>query len=109
MIGKVWAWWKAHWQWVLFPVGLGSLLIAYLVGRSSHGRISQGLLDLSPNGLPEVDRVLHALKRRDQKLAELSEEHKEKLADLSEEQQDELRQLREQPLTEVVAWFDKLR
>ena len=105
-VKKAWDWLKRHWQWVVFPVGLGALLLSILVGASR--RKTPPTADLAPAGEEAVEAILAATETRDQKLAELEEAHRERLVELSKDQRKELQELREKELEEVVAWFDKL-
>lgn len=107
-LSKTWTWFKKYWKWIVFPVGLVSLVISAIAG-------AKVLYDVDPNKdkLDEADEhfrraVEEANTARDQKLLELAEEHQERLDDLSDSQERELESLTEKPIEEVVAWFDGL-
>jgi hypothetical protein len=105
---KVWPWLKRNWKWVIFPIGLLSLLLGVQVVASSLRDFAE-----PPEGLDEKAReALRKLRTQelehDRKVAELEQEHKERLQELSDDQQSELEELQDKPIKEIVSWFDNL-
>lgn len=99
---NVWQWIKKYWKWIIFPIGLASLAIAFFAGKSQAGP------QQSDHSQDAIKDVIDSTEQRDQQLEQLKEEHKERLADLSDDQQQELEELQNKPTEEVVAWFSRL-
>jgi len=108
MWSKVWVWIKKYWKWLLFPVGITSVVLAYLAG-TTRTSTKPAPPDLGQAGEDALDDVEEANRVRDEQLEELRIEHHLRLRDLTEEQAKELRDLQEKPVEDVVAWFNKMR
>lgn len=104
---KIWGWVKKYWKWVLFPIGIISVLIAYFVGKSKQPVVTQSP-DLGDAGNDAIDAAEAAVRERDRKLEELRLKNAERLQQLSADQTKELEELKSKPIEEVVAWFDRL-
>lgn len=108
MWGKVWSWLKKYWKWLLFPIGLAGLVVAFFAGKACDPP-EPTPPDLGEAGEDALDDVEEANRLRDERLEELRAEHHERLKDLTEDQAEELKELRERPVDDVVAWFNRLR
>lgn len=108
-MGKVWAWLKKYWKWLLFPIGIIGALVAFAAGRS--GRPTRPATPV-PNLDPPID-ALHetqeADRRRDEQLHKLEAEHQTRLEQLTDDQRKELEALKTAPIEEVTAWFNSLQ
>lgn len=103
-----WNWIKRNWKWILFPVGLVSLLVSALVGAKAFHDANPDREDLDTIDEDLERAAEEAMRERDKKLVELAEKHKSRLDTLSSEQERELEELTERPIDEVVMWFDQL-
>jgi hypothetical protein len=108
MWGKVWAWLKKYWKWLLFPIGLTGLVVAFFAGKACDPQ-DPDPPDVGEAGEDALDDVEEANRLRDAALEELRAAHHERLKDLTEEQAAELKELQDQPVENVVAWFNRLR
>jgi hypothetical protein len=94
---------------VLFPVGLGGLVLGVLPTLLSwfHTRPRKSTT-LPVKTREALDRLKSADRERDRRLIELEAQHRARLQALSVKEQEELEQLRGAPLEDVVRWFDSL-
>jgi hypothetical protein len=94
---KAWAWFKTNWYWVVVPVGV----VLYLLRRRSESVVAPELIgasEVSKQATEEAERkASEALIERDQKLAQLQQEHAETIKELNEEQQAKAETLKEDP------------
>lgn len=107
LLNRIWSFLRKYWKWILFPVGVLSLIATVLSSRSALPiGVDENILIGIEND--KNAKLKEAAAERDVKLKQLAEEHKERLDTLSEQQEEELQSLTEKPIEEVVAWFDKL-
>ena len=107
LLSRIWSFLRKYWKWILFPVGVLSLIVTVLSSRSTLPiGVNKDILIGIEND--KNAKLKKAVAERDTKLKQLAEEHKERLDTLSEQQEEELQSLTEKPIEEVVAWFDKL-
>ena len=105
---RAWTWFKKHWKWVVFPVGI---LLAVATAVTTTALVSQYAeppRDLDEKTREALRKLRNAEVVRDQKIAELEVLNHERLQEMSDEQQGELEELQDKPLGEVVTWFDSL-
>lgn len=104
---KAWTWCKKHWKWIIFPVGILSVVAAGMAAALA-GQYAEPPRDLDEKTRESLKKLRKAELVRDQKIAELEVRNHERLKDLSEDQQSELEGLQDKSLEEVATWFDTL-
>jgi len=105
---KAWEWMKAHWKWVLFPLGiLLSILtvLGWVMGARRDDPIS-GTTD--EEAKKTADDIFKASTEREEALVLLERQHAQKIATMSEEQRAEYKAVKAKPIEEVASWIDKL-
>lgn len=106
VLKNIWKWIKANWKWLLFPIGIISVVVAYFIGRRPTPDPDPILDEASEEAMRAMQE---AARKRDEALKKLKEEHTARLQTLSVEQNKELEALKDQPIENIVAWFDALR
>jgi len=105
---KFWPWLKKYWKWILFPIGILSVIIAAIFGSKVIDEVAPDQKKLDDADKKLDQEIEEATAKRDAALQELAEENQARLENISEEQEKELQDLAEKPIEEVVAWFDNL-
>ena len=102
---KLWDWVKLYWKWLLFPVGIISSLVIFLLGRSSKETTTQlvapALVEAeeikAKAGLLAEQRTMEADLKRQQQLRLLEQEHADLLRQLDTEQRSKVTELLDDP------------
>lgn len=82
---KIWAWLKANWKWLLFPVGIA----LFIIGRLSSGSRTT---TIDPTAAAD-ERAKVEKDRRERELQEERDRLRERLAEVHREHQAKLQQL----------------
>lgn len=104
---KAWPWIKAHWQWIIFPVGILSALIGVAAAAASVKDYPPPS-DLDEETKRHLTRLRTADQNRNKQLISLEWNKREKLKELNAQQHEELVELRKKSTEEVVSWFNNL-
>lgn len=99
---------KAHWKWVVFPVGIllaALTILGWLMGAQKDDPIS-GTTDESAQKM--LEDIFSAGNEREAALADLERQNAAKIAVMSEEQRAEYAAVKAKPIEEVASWIDKL-
>jgi hypothetical protein len=107
-MSRVWGWFKKHWKWVVFPVGiLLAVLGWFLWWRSRPGDDdTTTTTDSAADGA--VKDTNDAVDNRDEAVRELEKKHSAKLEAMTEEQKSEFEDVKKKDIDEVAKWIDNL-
>lgn len=102
----VWRWLKKYWKWILFPIGIISVILAWV---SRGGRIPPLVSGTTDEAADEaLEDYKKASQEYKEKLDEIHKKAEERLKDASEEQLKEYEEIKDKPLEEVAKWIDSL-
>lgn len=98
--GKVWAWLKANWKWLLFPIGILLLVIGWFSGKRidvvSPGSVAAS--DAARKARDEAERkAKEAEAARAKRIEELKKEHDATIQKLTDEQKGKVEELLDDP------------
>jgi len=105
VLRNIWEWLKKYWRWLLFPVGIISSIIVFLLGRSSKQTTTQvvspalvGAEEVKAKaGLLAEQQAMEADLKRQQQLQALEQEHADLLKKLDNKQRSRVTELLDDP------------
>lgn len=108
-MSKVWSWLKKHWKWVVFPIGILSAILGWLLwwgGQKPKDDQASGTSDKAAD--KAVEDISKAQDVKERAVQELEEKHADKIEALSSDQQKEWEEIKKKPVDEVASWIDNL-
>lgn len=102
----VWRWLKKYWKWILFPIGVISIILAWLARGRELQLPSSGTTDEAADEAMEAYK--EAAREYQRKVKEAHKKAEERLKTASEEQIKEYEELKDKTPEEVAKWIDSL-
>lgn len=99
-LGKVWAWLKKNWKYILFPIGI-LVAIFTLLGKRKQNVVAPELVGAEEKKIKARRKADKKLKKADEErtvtLEEVEKEHSTTIAKLTRAQRDKVKELKEDP------------
>lgn len=102
----MWIWLKKYWKWILFPIGIVSLLLAWKSRDKGPELPDTGTTDEAADEAMEAYKA--AAREYQEKVREVHKKAEERLKDASEEQLKEYEEIKDKPIEEIAKWIDDL-
>lgn len=102
----VWRWLKKYWKWILFPIGVISIILAWLARGRELQLPASGTADEAADEAMASYRA--AAREYQERVRAVHKKAEERLKNASEEQLKEYEKLKDKPAEEIAKWIDSL-
>ena len=102
----VWRWLKKYWKWILFPIGIISLVLAWLARGKEIQLPASGTTDEAADEAMEAYK--EAARKYQERVREVHKKAEERMKTASEEQLKEYEEMKDKPIEEIAKWIDDL-